>query len=209
MRWLLLGVIASGCDNVFGLTSIELPDAPPCSVAFQDEFTSTIPCVSWGDAYLNGGAVTAGSGELVVQPAMASMSASGCASTASYALGNPGITVHIAGTVAGQDAYTGIEAKPSYALGIENGTINFTDDSVNTSYAKDQYDPVKMAWLRLRYDSTAVIAEYSATGAVWKVLGKVPATTPPPAGQVVLNVSLYTTPTYSGMGRFAHFLVCQ
>jgi hypothetical protein len=169
------GSDGSGSDAV-------LPDAAMCAtdaMSIQDGFTTSTPCSPWGGSSASLATIMQGGGMFSVSPTVDVASThGGCAESGSMKFGPHGLFIEVTSVVAGQTAYTNLNAYAapsglSSTLVAKGGVLYLLGSS-----AQITYDATAMRWWRLRPTSSGVVGEYSADAQSWTMLGLVPGQPP-------------------------------
>ena len=186
--WLLAAsVLLVGCDRVYGLDAVENAvdaaglDAPACVMPEQsDAFDASEACSDWGYP-LSGAAVEQLiGGELVLLPPAAGKN-TGCVSKIPFGFGPSGVFVEVPAVGTGHFQYNSLQLfwntqrTDSSSIGVTD-MIRFT--AHGSLLAELPYDPVSARWWRMRPSKGGVVAEFSADGRAWTLLGS-DATAPP------------------------------
>jgi hypothetical protein len=158
------------CDTTYALcTSVPLCKPSPIS----DAFDGAPACESWARQYGNG-AFDVRNSRLVLTPAPGQTC--GCASTSdTIPFDDAGVFIEVAMTTSGNGAMSMRTVAGNYSPMIDqaDGKLKFRLFSSGGTVAERPYDAPRMRWWRLRPtpDRHGTIAEYSAEGIEWSVLG--------------------------------------
>lgn len=142
------------------------------STVFQSTLDA-MGCDAFGATEYGGGTASNINGHLKIAMT-ADTGDTGCREGTKFELDAPGVFVEVAVPVAEPmlHKFTWLITQDGIRMDVNNNQLVFED--AGSLFAMETYDPVAMRWWRMRPDRTdnRVIAEYSADGRAWTLLGK-------------------------------------